>query len=302
MTYQRIGVLLGGLSREREVSCKSGAAVAKGLRAAGYDVVEIDVTHRLDEQLRTARVEAVFIALHGRFGEDGTVQGMLEMMRIPYTGSSALASALAIDKHRTRQILQAAGLTVAPGVLLTSSDDRDLKGLRLPVVVKPVEEGSSVGVSIPKTAAELETGLAAAFACSRRVLVEQFVAGREVQVAVIDGEAVGAVEIEPHAEFYDYNAKYAPGGSTHHIPPRIPADQLSTALATGAAVYAAIGCSGAARVDLILPAEGAPVVLEINTIPGMTDRSLLPEIAAHAGIPFNELVCRLMESATLHVN
>ncbi|MBN2342338.1 MAG: D-alanine--D-alanine ligase [Deltaproteobacteria bacterium] len=302
MKFNRIGILLGGLSREREVSLAGGKAVSRALQNCGYQVVEIDVTHQLDKQLRAADIDAAFIVLHGRHGEDGTVQGMLEMMQIPYTGSNVLASALAIDKAKTRRVLSDAGIRVAPGVLLTKKNQTNLPShIQLPVVVKPAEEGSSVGVSIAKTAADYAKALEEAFACSKNVLVEQFIAGKEVQVAVLGERVLGAVEIEPHREFYDYSAKYEPGGSTHHIPPRIADSSLQTLLSAGKEVFDAVGCAGAARVDFILTDTGDVYCLEINTIPGMTETSLLPEIAAHAGLNFEQLVTEIIESAALHV-
>ena len=302
MRFKRVGVLMGGISAEREISLLSGEAVADGLDESGYEVTRIDATRELDRQLRHAGVEAVFIALHGRWGEDGTVQGMLEVMGIPYTGSGPLASALAMDKSRTRDILASADLNVAPGIVVTDTNLTLGGDLSLPVVVKPVNEGSSVGVTIVRKMEDLETSIRKALSGSRRALVEKYVPGKEVQVAVIDGEVLGSVEIEPHREFYDYGAKYEQGGSTHHIPPRLDRDTIDRVCELGASAFVAVGCAGAARVDLIVPAEEPPVILEVNTIPGMTPTSLLPEIAAHGGISFVDLVSRMMEGARLHVS
>ncbi|MBN2527144.1 MAG: D-alanine--D-alanine ligase [Deltaproteobacteria bacterium] len=302
MKYKRIGVLYGGISREREVSLAGGRAVADALERTGHQVVRIDVTHQLDKQLRDAAIDAAFIVLHGRHGEDGTVQGMLEMMQIPYTGSGVLASALAIDKVQTRRVLQNSGIRVAGGFVVVEGGDNQLPdGVSLPVVVKPAEEGSSVGVSIARTASEYQLALTEAFKCSRRILVEEFVAGKEVQVAVLDDQVLGAVEIEPHNEFYDYDAKYTPGASTHHIPPRITDAQTDAVCKEGKKVFDAIGCSGAARVDFILTPSNEIFCLEINTIPGMTPTSLLPEIAAHAGTDFEQLVALIADHAKLHI-
>jgi len=302
MRFKRVGVLMGGLSAEREVSLASGRAVADGLVTAGYDAVRIDVGREIDRQLREAAVEAVFVALHGRWGEDGTVQGLLEMLGLPYTGSSVRASAVAMDKDLSRQLLAAAGIPVAPGATITSEHPAALPGaLELPVVVKPADEGSSVGVSIVREPSALEPAILAARSCSDRLIIEQLVTGAEVNVAVLEGEILGAVEIESHREFYDYSAKYDEGGSTHHIPPRIPAARTDEAAELARRSFRALGCAGAARVDLIVPEEGNPVVLEVNTIPGMTVTSLLPEIALAAGIQFDQLVARIMERARLHV-
>jgi D-alanine-D-alanine ligase len=302
MKYRRVGVLMGGWSAERDVSLKSGGAVADGLEAMGYAVARIDASRRLDEQLREARVDAVFIALHGRWGEDGTVQGMLEVMGIPYTGSPPLASALAIDKERTRDLLAAAGVRIAEGGVVRRGAQKELPpGLAIPVVVKPATEGSSVGVTIVHTAEELAPAFDAAWECADRAVVERYVRGAEINVAIVDGEVLGSVEIVPNREFYDYTAKYAPGGSTHFVPPRVAKTIIDEVERLGAAAYAALGCAGAARVDLIAPGDAPSIVLEVNTIPGMTRTSLLPEIAAHAGIAFPDLVARIVESARLHV-
>jgi D-alanine-D-alanine ligase len=302
MRWNRVGVLMGGLSAEREVSISSGDAVADGLERSGYDVVRIDVTRQLDNQLREAAVEAVFVALHGRWGEDGTVQGLLELLGIPYTGSSVLASAVAMDKVQSRALLTAAGLPVAPAMVADKTTaPGDLAELELPVVVKPANEGSSVGVSIVRDAAELGTAIRAALACSSRVLVERFVSGSEINVAILDGEVLGSVEIVPHREFYDYSAKYDDGGSTHHVPPRIAADRVAEAERHAVRAYEVIGCTSAVRVDLIVPENDPMVILELNTIPGMTPTSLLPEIAAASGLSFEQLVARMIEGARLHI-
>jgi D-alanine-D-alanine ligase len=302
MGWNKVGVLMGGLSAEREVSLSSGEAVSDGLERSGYEVLRIDVTREVDRQLREADVEAVFIALHGRWGEDGSVQGLLELLGIPYTGSSVLASALAMDKAQTRALLTAAGLPMAPAVVLDANDPRDpLGSLPLPVMVKPADEGSSVGVAIARDRPALESAIAQALSCSDRAIVEQYVVGTEVNVAILDGEVLGSVEIEPHREFYDYSAKYDDGGSSHHIPPRIPRERIDEAEGFAARAYEAVGCSGAVRVDLIVPEHEQMVILELNTIPGMTPTSLLPEIAAAAGISFDELVSRMIEGASLHI-
>ncbi len=304
MRYKRVGVLLGGMSAEREVSLKSGQAVAAGLSRAGYDVVEVDAQRDLCRRLTDAEVEAVYIALHGRFGEDGTVQGMLEMMGIPYTGSSLLVSALVMDKEITRTLLATASLPIPQGFTLIKNQPAELPaGWQVPVVVKPANEGSSVGITIVRKESEFAGAVQNALAHSDRALVEKFVSGAEVTVSVLDGEVLGALEIEPHSDFYDYSAKYDEGGSTHHVPPRLPQDRVDESLDLAKRAYQILGCSGAARVDLIVPEDARTVILEANTIPGMTEMSLLPEIAAKAaGISFDELVSRIIEGAALHVS
>jgi D-alanine-D-alanine ligase len=302
MKWKRVGVLMGGMSNEREVSLMSGHAVAEGLRKQGYDVVELDATHKLDVALRDSKVEAVFIALHGPYGEDGTVQGMLELMAIPYTGSSVTASAVAMDKILTRVILTSSGLPVADGFSLNHPNQIALpQGWTPPVVVKPACSGSSVGISIVQNSADFESAVKEAFKHSKRVLVEQLISGIEVTVAVLDGKVLGALEVEPHRDFYDYGAKYEEGGATNHIPPRIPVEQLDLCLELGLKAYNALDCRGAARVDFVVPNSGTPVILELNTSPGMTNLSLLPDIAAANGLPFNVLVAKIMERAELHL-
>jgi D-alanine-D-alanine ligase len=207
-----------------------------------------------------------------------------------------------MDKDIARVLLAARGVPVAPGATMMAGAAPELPdGLTLPVVVKPADEGSSVGVGIVRRQSELAPAIGAAASCSDRLIVEQFVAGTEVNVALLDGEVLGAVEIETHREFYDYSAKYDEGGSIHHIPPRIPAGRVDEACGLAQRAYEAIGCAGAARVDLIVPETGPAIVLEVNTIPGMTVTSLLPEIALAAGLPFDQLVARIMEGARLHV-
>lgn len=300
MKFKRVGVLMGGISAEREVSFASGKAVSKGLSKSGFDVVEIDVDRNLDESLRKAKIEAAYIALHGRWGEDGTVQGMLEIMGIPYTGSSLASSALCMDKIRTRDALQASGLPVAKGFAVQATADLP-EQWDVPVVVKPADEGSSFGVSIVKDKSQYKKALETALSSSRQVLVEKFTKGTEINVAILNGEILGSVEIEPHREFYDFEAKYEDGGSTHHIPPRIEKQKIEQVQILAQKAFKTLGCSGAARIDLIVPEKEKTIILEANTIPGMTPTSLLPEIASHAGITFIELVNNIMNSATLHV-
>ncbi len=302
MRFKRVGVLMGGLSAERPVSLESGRAVAAGLRRSGYEVVEIDVSRDLPRAIETADIEAAYIALHGRWGEDGTVQGLLELLALPYTGSSVLASAMAMDKIISRHLLGAHGLPVPPGYAVSPDTPGNLpREWGLPVIVKPADEGSSFGISLVQNREDFPAAVQKALALSNRVLVEQFVSGPEVTVAVLNGQALGALEVEPHRSFYDYKAKYEEGGSTHHIPPRIDNNRLDELLEFAPQTYRALGCGGAARVDFIVPVDQPSVILEVNTIPGMTERSLLPEIALSKGVSFDQLVSRIIESATLHI-
>jgi D-alanine-D-alanine ligase len=299
----KVGVLMGGLSAEREVSLKSGAGVLKALIDAGYDAVGIDVGRDLAARLVAERVEAAFICLHGRYGEDGSVQGLLELMGIPYTGSGVLASALAMDKVFAKKIFAASGLTITPYVVVRQGNELAAETLPfpLPVVVKPSREGSSVGVSIVRSADALQAAVAEAFRYDREILVEQYVKGREIQVGILEGKGIGAIEIVPKNEFYDFEAKYTDGMATHILPAPMPPEQYASLLLAGEKAHACLGCSGYSRVDFIVTPDWQQYILEVNTLPGMTALSLLPEITQGAGISFTELVERIIFSADLKI-
>jgi D-alanine-D-alanine ligase len=301
---KKIGVLLGGLSAEREVSLRSGAAVHQALLARGYDAVAIDVDRDLAQALVREWVDVAFVCLHGRYGEDGAVQGLLELMAIPYTGSGVLASALAMDKIFAKKVFAGSGLTVAPYLVVQQGHTPALADLPfgLPVVVKPAREGSSVGVSIVKTADQWPPALDEAFTYDREILVEQFIKGREIQVGILEDRAIGAIEIVPKREFYDFTAKYTDGMATHIMPAPLSPELYEKVLQDGAAAHRVLGCSGYSRVDFIVTATGACYLLEVNTLPGMTALSLLPEIAQGAGIGFADLVERILLTAALKIN
>lgn len=297
---KKIGVLMGGLSAEREVSLASGAAVHQALCNRGYHAVPIDVGRDVAQVLVREKVEVAFICLHGRYGEDGTVQGLLELLGIPYTGSGHLASALAMNKIFAKKIFQSAGLTVAPYRVLRRGDAYPVD-FNCPVVVKPSQEGSSVGVSIVKEAAAIEAALECAFRYDEEILVEQFIKGREIQVGILDERALGAIEIVPKNEFYDFEAKYTAGMAEHILPAPLPADLYAKVLSQGEEAHRALGCSGYSRVDFLVTGSGECYLLEVNTLPGMTALSLLPEIAQGAGIGFEDLVERIVSSASLKI-
>ncbi|SNB47820.1 D-alanine--D-alanine ligase [Geobacter sp. DSM 9736] len=303
MKEKKIGVLMGGLSAEREVSLKSGAAVHKALIARGYDAVAIDVGRDLPQALVREGVEVAFICLHGRYGEDGTVQGLLELMDIPYTGSGLLASALAMNKVYAKRVFAAAGLTVAPYKVFRRgwAFRPDSLGFSLPVVIKPSQEGSSVGVSIVREPDQAAEALKLAFSYDDEILVEQFIKGREIQVGILEERALGAIEIVPKREFYDFEAKYTAGMAEHILPAPLPEDLYAKVLAAGEEAHRALGCSGYSRVDFLVTEEGECYLLEVNTLPGMTALSLLPEIAGGAGIGFEDLVERILTSASLKI-
>jgi D-alanine-D-alanine ligase len=304
MKSKKIGVLYGGLSAEREVSLKSGAAVHQALVAQGYNAIAIDVGRDLADVLKREAIEAAFIALHGRYGEDGCVQGLLELLQIPYTGSGVLASALAMHKLYSKQAFAASGILTAPFRCFRAGETVALSGLPfgLPIVVKPVQEGSSVGVSIVKDEAQLAAAVEEAFRHDDEILVEQYVKGQEVQVGILDGAPIGAIEIVPKNEFYDFEAKYTDGMAEHVFPARLEPSLYEKAQQVGLAAHRSLGCKGYSRVDLLVTEAGDCYVLEVNTLPGMTALSLLPEIAAKgAGLSFEALVSRIIESADLSI-
>ena len=303
MKRQKIGVLMGGLSAERSVSIETGQAVLASLESSGYDVEPIFVDRDVDLALRQKEIDIAFIALHGRYGEDGCIQGMLEMLGIPYTGSDVLASALAMNKVKAKQMFRLHNLPTPTYYVLAANCALDVETAHgdfgFPAVVKPIGEGSSVGVEIVRDLGELQCAVEAAHCFDADLLVERFVEGREVSIAVLGDRALGAVEIAPKSGFYDFTAKYGPGKSEYFIPPRISPARYRGILNQGLRAHRALGCIGATRVDMILSEDGNESILEVNTLPGMTPTSLLPKIAHAAGIDFNELVKAILAGATL---
>lgn len=296
-----IGVLMGGLSAEREISLRTGQAISDALRSSGYRVVDIDAGAELPKQLVDEGIEVAFIALHGRGGEDGTVQGLLEIMGIPYTGSGVLASSLAIDKVMTKKMLLYHELPTPQFMVFNSGDDIEQmvsKCKYFPLIVKPACEGSTIGISIVENANELRIGLEEALQHDDLILIEDFIKGSEATVGVLNGVALPIIEIVPKSGFYDYEAKYTTGATEYIVP--APYEPVLYQRMQQAAVEACrvTGCSGAARVDFMVQ-EKQFSCLEINTIPGMTATSLLPKAAAEAGITFTELVQQILEGAEL---
>lgn len=295
-----VAVLKGGLSAEREVSLNSGAAVEKALAVLGHQVTAVDVGRDLAQVLTALKPDVVFNALHGRFGEDGCVQGVLELLGIPYTHSGVLASALAMDKPMAKNVFASVGLRCALGKTLTKHEMFEAEPMPRPYVVKPLNEGSSVGVTIVMERDNF-TFREDNWQFGESVLVEKFIAGREVQVAVLDGKALGAIEIRPKGKFYDYTAKYTDGGAEHLMPAPIPADKYEEVCRMAELAHNALGCRGLTRSDFRYNEGGDEqfYILETNTQPGMTALSLSPEIAAHAGIDFNTLVAKVLATARL---
>ena len=298
---KKIGVLLGGLSAEREISLRTGNAVVKALTEAGYQVVAIDAGRDLASRLTAEGVEVAFVALHGRFGEDGTVQGLLEMLQIPYTGSGVLASSVAMDKITTKKLLLYHELPTPGFEVFRRGDDLETLLARcrhFPLVVKPAHEGSTLGLSVVRNAQELRAGIELSLSFDPSVLIEDFIQGAEVTVSVLGGEALPIIQVVPKGGLYDYHAKYTAGQTEYLLP--APIDPLLYRLIQQASVAAcrALGCSGAARVDFMIRQQEY-FCLEVNTIPGMTETSLLPKAAAQAGISFGELAQRILEGAAL---
>jgi D-alanine-D-alanine ligase len=297
MTKRRIGVVMGGLSAEREVSLGTGAGVLAALLEKGHDAVEIDWKDgtSLAHLLEDAGVGVVWNALHGTFGEDGAVQGLCACMGLPCTGSGILASALAMDKVMSKRIFEHNGVPTPRWQLLHPG--RDDITIPFPIVIKPSSEGSSVGVSIVESADELAPAIALARRYHGPVIVEEYIAGTEVFVGILDGAVLGSVEVRPATKFYDYEAKYKRTDTTYLIPPSLAPDVLARCEAHALAAYDALGCSGHARPDLRIDTAGHPFVLEVNTLPGMTKTSLLPKIAKSIGMDYATLCERILASA-----
>lgn len=303
----KLAVVRGGKSAEREVSLRSGAQVTKALRSLGHDVTEVDLDMNTWDTLRDGGFGCVFNALHGRLGEDGTVQGMFELLGLPYTGSGVLASALCMDKARAGKVLAGAGLRVPEFEELeikqgVAADvvERLVSHFGLPLVVKPVREGSTIGLTIAKTADDVASGLVLAGRYDRRVLIQRFAFGTEVTIGVLatpELQVLPALEIVSENPVYDYDAKYTAGKSHHIIPARIPEAARAAASDAAARAFTELGCSGMGRVDIIVDKGGTPWVLELNTVPGLTELSLLPDAARAAGIAFEHLCERLVNHA-----
>ncbi|HMM20359.1 MAG TPA: D-alanine--D-alanine ligase [Selenomonadales bacterium] len=308
MKNKRIAVVMGGPSAEREVSLNTGKAILAALREKGYDAVAVDLEpKKFMEQLREAEADVVFNAIHGKYGEDGLLQGALEMLGIPYTGSGVLASAVAMDKGISKRLFLAAGISTphsrlygreAAGADLCS---RVMAEFGLPVVVKPATQGSSLGVTIVQSDEALAGALEAAFGYGDEVLVEEFIRGKEVTVSILGAdhpEALPIIEIVPHSGKYDYTSKYTKGATEYIVPARLDEAATLEIQQQALAAFRTLGCRGIGRVDVMLDAADRPYVLEVNTIPGMTATSLVPKAAAAAGLSFAELCERILLMAS----
>lgn len=303
---EKVAVLLGGTSAERDVSLLSGAAVLKGLQDAGIDAHPVDIRDVPVLQLKEQGFDKAFIALHGRGGEDGTLQGVLEFLNIPYTGSGVMASAITMDKLRSKYLWQGCGLPVSPFVALTRKQMDEgltpeelasIDALGLPLFVKPSREGSSVGISRVNEAYQFPAALDEAFRHDDEVLVEAFLSGPEYTVGVIGEEILPSIRIQTASEFYDYEAKYISDDTQYFCPSGLSAEQEAELSELVIAAWRALGCSGWGRVDVMMGGDGRFYLLEVNTSPGMTSHSLVPMAAKQAGMSFSQLVTRILELA-----
>ncbi len=301
---KKIALLLGGLSVEREVSLSSGKACANALREIGHEVIEIDVDKDIATKLKAINPDVVFNALHGRYGEDGTIQGLLEILKIPYTHSGVLSSALAMDKHQSKIMFKANGIPVADHIIANRDEIASKHIMTPPYVIKPVSEGSSVGIFLVKDEQShpVQEILSADWRGGEELMVERFVPGRELTCAVMGDVALGVIEITTDLHFYNYEAKYEKQGSKHIIPAQLPQKIYEKVQQLSLKAHKALGCKGITRTDFrfndYANNDGDLICLEINTQPGMTKTSLVPEIAAHAGHDFVETVAWILEDAS----
>ncbi len=297
MTKKRIGVLMGGLSSERDISLKTGNLVAASLRKMGYDVVTIDAGRDLPYQLVHEGVRAAFIALHGRYGEDGCVQGLLEVMGIPYTGSGVAASALCMDKLLSKKIFEYHGIPTPKFSVCRRHKGDKPAAVRYPAVVKPCREGSTIGISIVSKGSELDPAIENASHYGGPVIIEEYIEGMEVTAGILDDKPLPLVEIIPKEGFYDFRTKTTSGMAKYTVPARLSPSATENIKAIALQAHKVLGCGYVSRVDFRVDPAGHPYVLEVNTIPGMTETSLLPQAAREAGIGYDELVELILSSA-----
>ena len=303
LAFGRVAVLMGGRAAEREISLRSGDAVLQSLRRSGVDAVAVDVDGDVLQCLREGGFARAFIVLHGRGGEDGVIQGALETLGLPYTGSGVLASALSMDKLRSKQLWQGAGLPTPPAMVLAEEADLALAPARLglPLIVKPVHEGSSLGMSRVDEAAALADAWRTARELDNEVLAERWVEGVEYTAAIVGETTLPLIRIETPRAFYDYAAKYEATDTRFHCPCGLPAAREAQLQALALRAFRALGCRGWGRVDFICDATGAPWLIEVNTVPGMTDHSLVPMAARAAQMSFDALVWRILEQSMAEV-
>jgi len=303
--FGKIGVLMGGPSSEREISLKSGKAVYEALKGAGVDALPLDITtDSIDENIiliGSSGISCAFIALHGRFGEDGQVQDILETLKMPYTGSGVSASRLAMDKVSSRQIFESHDLSVPRYKVMHKgsylSDTASISEIGFPLVVKPATHGSSIGLSIVREPSGIARALESAFEFDDKILIEEYIKGREMTVGILEDDALPVIEIIPSKSFFDYEAKYQAGMTEYVVPARLDEAIAKNIQSSALSAHRLLGCFGCSRVDLILSERGIPFVLEVNTIPGLTATSLLPKAAKIVGIDFTQLCLKLIRLA-----
>jgi len=295
---KKVGVLMGGLSSEREISLITGKAVASALRRKGLDALEMDVGYDIAEKIKSEGIDLAFLALHGTHGEDGSIQGLLEYARIPYTGSGVLGSALAYDKIKSKEIFKANGIPTPDFQVIRKGTDCK-RTLEFPLVVKPNRQGSSLGIHIVKTEENWLKALEDAFSYSDEILAEEFIEGRLLAIGMKQSTPMPIVEIRPKSEFYDYSAKYTSGETQYICPAKLTYEEKSACEEAAIKVFSALQGRGVPRIDVILDSNGVPYVLEMNTIPGMTPTSLLPMGAKKAGIEFDDLALEILSTAQL---
>jgi len=297
--YGTVGVLLGGPSAERDISLKSGRAISLALRELGIEVIEIGEHEGVREGVIAHKIDMAFIALHGRFGEDGQVQEFLEELNIPYTGSGVRASRQAMDKDLSCQVFKSAGLTIPACRIIKRGDKPSASPFSLPVVVKPAREGSSLGLSLVRESGQFLQALALARRHDDKIIVEKYIPGRELTISILEEKALPVIEIIPDNPFFDYEAKYVKGLSEFIVPADLPGEVYREAQRIGLAAHQALGCYAYSRADIILGQDGDLYLLEVNSIPGFTATSLLPQAARAAGIDFPDLCLKLLELARI---
>jgi D-alanine-D-alanine ligase len=293
---KKIGVLLGGTSAEREVSLETGTAVLGVLAKKGFKAVAIDVGGDIAQRLPREKIDLAFIALHGRGGEDGTIQALLELLGIPYTGSGVLASALALNKAQAKKVFTFHGLP-CPQYQVLRKPQLPSKRLPFPLVIKPVSEGSTIGLSIVRRNSDVKEALEKAFSYDKEIILEEYIEGKEVTVGIVGTRALPVIEIRPKDTFYTYQAKYVKGLTDFIIPARLSKKVYSRVEKIALSAYQALDCRHFGRVDLIVNRKNQPYLLEVNTIPGMTATSLLPQAARHQGISFDSLIVKILKLA-----
>jgi len=298
MQNKKIAVLMGGKSSEREISLKSGAAIHQSLVRRGYAAIAIDAASGLAEALKREKIQVAFVALHGRWGEDGTVQGLLEMMGIPYTGSGVLGSAISMDKAIMKQLLDS--IEVPTPAYAICGPGNDVK-FPMPFVVKPANEGSTIGISIVRKKEDKAGAIENATKYDRKVLLEKYVEGDEITVGVVNDQVLPVIQVKPKKGFYDFEAKYTKGMTEYIIPAKISKKIEKRAQNIGLAVYRAFELSGCARIDMMADDQDVPLVIDINTSPGMTETSLVPKAWGYLGRSFDDLVEEILKGAALKI-